>query len=116
MIGIKETKELVKFIVRLAEALDKSMVDKKIDFMDAGNLISALMASVEAFNGINEVPKELGDLDEFEIQDLYAYAKTELQLSHENTEEIVEAAVNIGLQLLHFRNLLAKKGASAPAA
>jgi len=115
MIGIKETKELSKFVIRLVEALDKSMADSKIDFLDASYFISAMMSSAEAFNGINEIPSEIGDLDEFEIQDLYAYAKSELQLHNENLEEIIEASLEIGLKVLSLRQLMKKKSA-APAA
>jgi len=115
MAGIKETKELLKFIVEFAEAIDKSMEDGDIGFADLTNLVSAMMAAGDAFSDISLIPEEINDLDDNEALELYAYAKDELDLRSDKLEEIVESALEIGLKVYQLFNLI-KGTAPAPAA
>ena len=115
MAGIKETKELLKFIVEFAEAIDKSMEDGDIGFADLTNLVSAMMAAGDAFSDISLIPEEINDLDDNEALELYAYAKDELDLRSDKLEEIVESALEIGLKVYQLFNLI-KGTAPTPAA
>lgn len=104
--GIKETKELLKFIIEFAEAVDKSLEDGEISFGDISNMVSAMKAAGPAFADMGLIPEELKDLDDTEALELYAYAKDELELNSEKTEEIVEASLEIGLKLFELFNLI----------
>lgn len=106
--GIKETKEIIKFVVEFAEAIEKSLEDGEFTFLDVTNMISALQAVGDAFGNIKQVPTELKDLDEMESLELYAYAKDELDLKSDKTEEIIESSLEIGLKLFELYNLIRK--------
>ena len=113
-IGIKETKELLKFVVEVAEAIDVSLADGEITFGDITNLVSAMMTANDAFSNIKAIPAEMSDLTEAEALELYTYAKTELSLSNAKSEEIVECALEVGLKLYQLLQLI--KTPAAPAA
>ena len=104
-IGIKETKELLKFVVEVAEAIDVSLADGEITFGDITNLVSAMMTANDAFSNIKAIPAEMSDLTEAEALELYTYAKTELSLSNAKSEEIVECALEVGLKLYQLLQL-----------
>jgi len=112
MTGIKETKELLGFIIKVVEAVDKSLEDGKIGFMDMSNLVTAMLAANGAFNDINKVPEEIKDLTKEESEELYAYATKELSLNSAKTEEIVEKALEIGMKIYHLIVLFKDEPAS----
>lgn len=107
--GIKETKELLKFVIEIAEALDASLADGDIGFMDLSNLVSAMMASAAAFDNISMIPAEMKDLDTTEAQELYDYCKSELDLASDKIESIVEMALQIGLKVYELTQLVHPK-------
>ena len=104
--GIKETKELLKFIIELTEAIDKSLEDGEIGFGDISTLVTAMKDAGPAFSDMKLIPEELKDLDDTEALELYTYAKDELELSGKKTEEIVEASLEIGLKMFELVNLI----------
>lgn len=116
MVGIKETKELLKFVVEFVEAIDKSLEDGSIGFADIANLVSAMLASGPAFTDMNLIPAEMADLSGEEAIELYDYARTELNLNSEKAEEIVEASLEIGLKMYQLIQLFKPAPAPAPAA
>ncbi len=113
--GIKETKELIKFIIEFGEAVDASLVDGKIDFGDISNLVAAMLAAGPALTGANLIPAELKDLDQAEALELCNYAKTELGLTSPKIEEIIERAIEIGLKIFELISMLKAPAAPAPA-
>jgi hypothetical protein len=114
MAGIKETKELLEFIIRLGEAVDRSMEDGEIGFMDMSNLVSAMLSANAAFSDISLIPAEIKDLSKEESEELYAYVRDELDLDSDKIEMIVENALEIGMKV--FQLILAIRGDAAPAA
>ena len=113
-VGIKETKELLKFVIELAEAIDISLADGEFTFGDITNLVSAMMAAGDGFADINLIPAEMKDLNEAEALELYTYVKDELELDNPKTEEIVECALEIGLKVYQLIQLIREEPA-APA-
>lgn len=73
-LGIQNTLEIVKFGVSMAEAIEKSKADGKIGLEDIGNLFPVAPLVVPMIEGIGQVPKELGDLDDAELEVLLAEA------------------------------------------
>jgi len=114
MEGIKETKELLAFIIRLGEAVDKSLEDGEIGFMDMSNLVSAMLAASSAFGDINKVPAEIKDLTKEESEELYAYIRDELNLKSDKIEDIVEGSLEVGMKIYHLIMMI--KGSPAPEA
>lgn len=73
-LSIKNTLEIVDFGVALAEAIEKSKADGHIGIEDIGNLFPVAPLVLPMINDIGMVPKELGDLDEEELEVLLADA------------------------------------------
>lgn len=73
-VGIQNTLEVVAFGVALAKAIDEAKKDGKIGLEDIGQLFPVAPLVVPMVDGIGQIPKELGDLDEVEIEALMAEA------------------------------------------
>jgi len=102
-VGIKETTELLRFVMRLGVQSARSLEDGKITLSDIGALWALSPTVVPAFNGIPSIPKELGDLTESELAELLAVAAEEIgQLPNENLKVYVTKALNIGINLVKF--------------
>jgi hypothetical protein len=76
--GIKETKELLRFVFSLTNAIKESYSDGDLDFWDAKNFVEPLSMLGDALDNIDEVLPELQDLDENEISELVSYVLDEL--------------------------------------
>lgn len=87
--GIQELKEMLKFMIDLSMAVDKADADGKFDLADVAFLIGALGSATPAFQGISQVPAEIADMDQAELQELYDYIEAEMHLGHEKTKEHV---------------------------
>jgi len=106
--GIKETKELLKFIIDFGMAVDQAMADKKFDMSELGLLIAPLMQIGPAFTGIDKLGGELKDLDAAESADLVAYFSKELDLANDKVEVLIEQGLALGLQIYSFTQLFKK--------
>ena len=106
---IKETKEMLRFILSLGMSFDKAFADKKIDFNDVGYFVNALLMSADAFKDIKKIPAELKDLDNAELEELTKYIKDEFDLGNDNIERLIETGLGIGVQIyqliLEIKNL-----------
>jgi hypothetical protein len=111
--GMKETKEMVDFIIELAHAMDKSMADGKIGIEDLGHFISAMTLAGPAFADMGKIPSEMQTMTEQQSQDLIAHVKRRLTLSNAKVEQISELAVEIGLKVYQLMCLM-KAEAPAP--
>lgn len=100
--GVAETKEMLKFLVLLGMAVDKSLEDKKLDLADAPNLLPAMLAAGPAFSNVSLVPKELGELDAAEKQELVEYFAKEFDLKDDKIEMLVEKGLKLGLLVYEF--------------
>lgn len=107
--GIKETKEMLMFLIGMAEAVDKSDADGKIGLDDAGHLFAALPLALAAFGGISEIPKELADMDAAERAELVKMIDDELQLGHAKTEMAVKKGLTVAMELYGLIQLVKGK-------
>jgi hypothetical protein len=94
-LGIKETKEMVAFIVALANSLGQSLEDGELGVTDILNFLEPLSLSGEAISGSTEVAKELVDLDESEKAEILSYIKETFSIPEKNVEDIVECSLNV---------------------
>jgi len=99
---MKETKELVSFVVALANAVDKTLEDKKVSYADLPHFISAFMKAPEAFNGVDKVKSEWLGLSPENKQQLIKEIEIELDLKSDKTEEIIESSLKIVLEIFEI--------------
>jgi len=102
LLGIKETKELLVFLAKFGNAVDIALRDGKISFMDAGVLFEPLFASASAFNGVKELPAELGELSSTEALELTDAVAAELDLANDNAEYLTERGLELAFALVAF--------------
>jgi hypothetical protein len=93
--GIKETKDALKFVVSLGNAVDKALEDKKINMMDVPLFMDPMIKIAPAFENIGMVAKEIGDLDAAERAELVKYVEDELDLRSDDTEKMIERGLSL---------------------
>jgi len=107
--GIKELKELLKFVVEFGEAIELALADKKFEITELSFLIAPLMQVGPAFEGLDKMGGELADLSEVEAAELKAYVEEELDLRSDKLEEVIEKALALGLMMYSFIQLFKKE-------
>lgn len=94
---LKETKELVKFIISLVNQSSKALQDKEITAKDAVLLFEPLRLAGAAIKDINLVLPELLGMDETLANELSAFIKSELELPNDRVEEFVEDIISLSI-------------------
>lgn len=89
-VGIGQTKDAVKFLIEIGEAVDKPSIPE---------IGEALAAAIPAIKGYRDIPDELRDLDEAEKEELVKFVQDELSLTRPRAEEIAEKAVKIVIMI-----------------
>lgn len=105
---MKETKELLKFVIELGEALETALADKKFEIAELALLMGPLMQVAPAFEGVDQIGEEIKNVDAAGLVDLVEYAKTELDLAADGVEEKIERALELGVQIHAFIQLFKK--------
>lgn len=102
MYGIEETKDAVKAICGIGNAVAASLADDgKITFSDYPKFIGPVISLPAAISGIGEVPKELDDLTEEEKLELISFVESELNVG-ERAEEVTVRILNIIYEIKSF--------------
>lgn len=107
MTGIKETTDVVDFVIQIVNAVIKSKADGKVDSSDVGYLMAALMKAGPAFAGMSAIPAELKDLSEAELAALIASVEAGVTIGDES-QEIIACALAVSHQLFKLYGLLNK--------
>ena len=92
--GIEQTADLVIAIAAFANAGASALEDDKITLSDLPLLLSPAMKLPAALSGISEVPRELGELDEEEKNQLLVLVSEELDFKG-SIEDVVTKALII---------------------
>ena len=95
----KELKDVVAFVVSLANAVGKSYEDGKFDIGDIVEFITPLRRLYVAYEGIERIDDELKSLTEAEFAELVEYVKTEFDIPQETVEKVVEYALDVAKAL-----------------
>lgn len=90
MSGIKEISEVVKFVCAVANAIGVG---------DAAHLVPLLYKLPSAVDGIGEIPDEMKDLSQDEIDEIVKMVKDELDLPQDKIEMAIEESIAIAVQL-----------------
>ena len=99
MMGTKEFDEMVSFGMGLGQAIAQALEDGKVNFSDVFKVLPALMSASDAFEGVENIPAELADLDDAEYANLVAKFKKEFDLDDDEVEAKVELGYQIALKV-----------------
>ncbi len=104
--GTEELTDLLVFLAKFASVMKDAVDDDgKIGITDAAKFVELIFPLIAAIKGIQEVPKELGDLDAIEKEELIIAVKNHLDL-HENDVAAVEAGLQVIFGLLNFLTIV----------
>ena len=101
-IGVKEIKEVIKFVVLLGNAIGGSLEDGKWGLDDIGKFMPAIAALIPAINGIGIVGDELNDLEDEELAELVEYFKDEFDVPQDDVEDMIENGFDLAVELFDF--------------
>lgn len=102
MAKIDNLKELVSLVFEMGEAISESLEDGKISIMDAPHFVGIFKKIGPALEGIDEIPAELADIDDAELDELIDFISEEFDIDNEELEAKVEEGLELGLKLAHF--------------
>lgn len=71
-VGVKNVLEVVNFAIALEKAISQAKADGKIGIEDAALLFPVVPLLAPAIDEIDQIPAELKDLDEAELEQLVA--------------------------------------------
>lgn len=108
MSDVSESKELLEFIVGLAQSLGNSMEDGKIGFEDLGYLLDVLQLAGPAFEGVAKVPGEMSQLDEEGKNELVEVVDG-LNIPQAEVEMVIKNGLKIALDLVEFIDKIKNK-------
>lgn len=100
--NIKETQELLGFVIAIGNAAGKSAEDGRVGFDDLMHFFDAYRKASPAFAGISGVPAELKDLDAAEAQALKDYVEEEFDIPQDVVEAVVERGISIAIDMVRL--------------
>ena len=99
--GIKETKEVLKFVLSFVQALKTTYEDGEFDWYDAKNFIEPIKNLGDAIDNIDEVLPEITDIDEEEYEELLSWMKDEFpEIIDQEVEYVLDEALVAGKTIL----------------
>ena len=106
--GIKETKEVLRFVLSFVQALKTTYEDGEFDWYDAKNFIEPIKNLGDAIDNIDEVLPEITDIDEEEYEELLQWMKEEFpEIIDEEIEFVLDEALVAGKTILTLTGSLA---------
>lgn len=107
---IKNSKEMLNLIFGLGFAIKKSLEDG-IDVSDTVNLIPVISQVGPAFDDAGMIVAEMKDLDEEEVEELVALAKSKIGeiIDEEELLEKIELGMKAALAVYEFVSVLLEK-------
>jgi hypothetical protein len=104
--GVEQLGELLVFLSRFASVARAAVEDDgKITIGDAASFVELIFPLISAVTGIQDIPKELSDLDPIEKDELVALVAANLDI-YENDEAAVEAALKVIFELIGFLKIV----------
>ena len=97
---MKETKEVLDFVISLGNAVGESARDGEIDYSDVINFWEPISKISDAVYGSVDIPGEMSDLTSDQMAELVSYVKEKFDIPQENVEEIIEDSLSIGLSFI----------------
>lgn len=88
--GVKETSELVSYVIHAVRVGGDILEDQKITLSDAGSIWGLLDGLNDATQGIDQIPGELKDLDVAEADKLIEIIMTNYSFPSDQAKEVVD--------------------------
>ena len=108
---IKDTKELLQLIAALAVTAKTSKSDGKVSVSDLTLLISLIPKISPALEGIENIPSEIKDLSESELNEIKAIIlETVGEVSDDRATEIASNLLEASVKIFNVVSLLTAKG------
>jgi hypothetical protein len=99
MAKAKELKEVLSFLCALANTIGEVSEDGKVSKSEALALLPLLYKVPSAIDGIGEIPDEVADLSQEDIEELAQMVKDELDLPQDKIEDAIEDGIDLCLRL-----------------
>lgn len=97
-IGTRELEELLEFVFDVTDSIKASIEDDgKVTLKDAPKFLKPLLNSGKAFGGIQQIPAEIADLDDEELEYLIGVIRKRFEIEDKKLEAYLE---NLMLSLL----------------
>ena len=96
---IIQTRELVHFVIQFGNALGASLEDGKVGMSDLGHFFGAMTSAAAAFSNMQEIPKELKDLDAAEKMELLLMIEEEFDIPQDELETTLERVLKTGVAI-----------------
>lgn len=93
--GIEETKEVVTFAVAFANALINTFEDGKVSIGDLPYFFNVVLKLPAAIGGLHNVPSEIRDLTEIEIQELIELIQENTTLNSEEAKVVLRKSLDL---------------------
>lgn len=108
--GIDETLDIIDSLVKIGNAINKSMEDGEFNTIDLFNFTGAMVSLPSALTGIGMVPNEMKDLDSEEIKILVDEIADNLDYADdEDIKLIIDDSLNVVLSIkqliAHLKNM-----------
>jgi len=100
MSDFNATKELIKFVVEMIQAIEKSVAEG-LSIVDAVNFVKPMLLAIDVFKDIEKVPSELKNLTTDQLQELYDAVAADLSQG-DKTQQIIEKSLEIGLKVFEL--------------
>ena len=97
--GIKETQELLSFILEIIKSLNKSL-SGGFSIFDTVNFVTPALLAPDAMKNITEVPAELKDLDEQELQQLADIVLKQFESLDSKKEAIIKKSIVVAIKIV----------------
>lgn len=112
--GTQQLTDVMVFLAKFASTAKAAVDDDgKITIGDASKFVGLIFPLIDAITQIQDVPKELADLDPVEKNELISVIKANLELN-ENDELAIESALKTVFELFNFLKIVGVVKPEAP--
>lgn len=100
-VGTNELEELVEFVFDVSDAIIASIEDDgKVTLKDGPKFLKPLLNSGKAFGGIHQVPTEIANLDDADLNRLIEIVRKRFEISDKKLEAYLENLLISVLQVI----------------
>ena len=103
---MKETKELMVFLISLTNTLADVLKDKKVTFAEAFKFLPSLLKIQPAFDGIDKIKDEIMNMGPEGANELQVLIEDQLEVNSEKAKLIAQHAISMGLTVVEMLRLI----------
>jgi hypothetical protein len=97
--GIEALKKAIDFAASVHQGVELALQDGKVGLEDAGLLAQPVMSLFPLLQSLDQLPKDLADLDEEEKQEVRAYVEQVYDIQDDKVEMFVTRSLKVALDL-----------------